>query len=54
MKAARPEQDVLSIMAELNENNINQMPVVRDGQFIGLITRDNLLRALRTRTDLGI
>jgi len=54
MKAARPEQDVLSIMAELNENNINQMPVVRDGQVIGLITRDNLLRALRTRTDLGI
>jgi len=54
MKAARPEQDVLSIMAELNENNINQMPVVRDGQVIGLITRDNLRRALRTRTDLGM
>jgi len=54
LKAARPEQDVLSIMAEMNENNINQMPVVRDGQVIGLITRDNLLRALRTRTDLGM
>jgi len=54
MKAARPEQDVLSIMAKMNENNINQMPVVLDSQVIGLITRDNLLRALRTRTDLGI
>jgi Zn-dependent protease len=54
LKAARPEQDVLSVMAEMNESNINQMPVVRDGQVIGLIARDNLLRALRTRTDLGM
>jgi predicted transcriptional regulator len=52
LKVARPEQDVLNIMAEMNENAINQMPVVDDGRVIGLITRDNLSRALRTRNDL--
>lgn len=52
LKAARPEQDVLNIMEEMNENAINQMPVVDGGRVIGLITRDNLIKALRTRTDL--
>ena len=54
LRVARPEQDALSIIEEMNQNDINQMPVVRDGRVIGLITRDNLLRALRTRTDLGM
>jgi predicted transcriptional regulator len=38
----------------MNENDINQMPVVHEGRVIGLITRDNLIRALRTRADLGM
>jgi len=54
LKVARPEQDVLSVMEQMNENDINQMPVVHEGRVIGLITRDNLIRALRTRTDLGM
>ena len=54
IKVAHPEQDVLNITAEMSENAINQMPVVDKGRVIGLITRDNLSRALRTRNDLGI
>jgi len=54
LKVARPEQDALSVMEQMNENDINQMPVVHEGRVIGLITRDNLIRALRTRTDLGV
>jgi len=54
LKVARPEQDVLSIIEQMNENDINQMPVVDEGKVVGLITRDNLIRALRTRTDLGM
>jgi Zn-dependent protease len=54
LKVARPEQDALSVVEQMNENDINQMPVVHGGRIIGLITRDNLMRALRTRTDLGI
>lgn len=54
IKTARPEQDVLNVMAEMSGNAINQMPVVDKGRVIGLITRDNLSRALRTRNDLGM
>ncbi len=53
LKAARPDQKALSILEQMIENDINQMPVVREGRVIGLITRDNLLRFLRTRSELG-
>jgi len=54
LKVARPEQDALSVVEQMNENDINQVPVVDGGRVIGLITRDNLIRALRTRTELGV
>jgi CBS domain-containing protein len=38
----------------MDENEINLIPVVSEGRVIGLITRDNLLRFLRTRAELGI
>lgn len=53
LKTARPDQEALSILEQMIENDINQMPVVREGRVIGLITRDNLLRFLRTRSELG-
>jgi len=53
LKAARPDQEALNILEQMIEDDINQMPVVREGRVIGLITRDNLLRFLRTRSELG-
>jgi Zn-dependent protease/predicted transcriptional regulator len=54
LKTARPEQDALSILEQMNEHDINQMPVVNKGRIIGLITRDNLARLLRTRAELRV
>jgi len=54
LKIAYPNQDALSILEQMDENNINQMPVISEGRVIGLITRDNLIRLLRTRSELGI
>ncbi len=54
LKAVRPEQDALSILEQMNENDINQMPVVNEGKIIGLITRDNLARFLHTRAELRV
>jgi CBS domain-containing protein len=51
---ARPDQDALSILEQMDEHNIEQMPVVSEGRVIGLITRDNLMRFLRTRSELKI
>jgi len=54
LKVAYPEQDALSIMEQMGESDINQMPVVSEGRVIGLVARDNLLRFLRTRSELRI
>jgi len=53
VKVTNPEQDALSILEDMDENDINHMPVVSEGRVIGLITRDNLMRFLRTRSELG-
>jgi Zn-dependent protease len=54
LKIAYPTQDALSILEQMDENDINQMPVVSEDKVIGLITRDSLIRFLRTRSELGI
>jgi Zn-dependent protease len=54
LKAVSPEQDGLSVVEKMEENGLNQMPVASGGKIIGLVTRENLLRFLRTRTELGI
>ncbi len=51
---ARPDQDALSILEQMDESEINQMPVISEDGVIGLITRDNLLRFLRTHSELGM
>jgi CBS domain-containing protein len=53
VKVAHTDQDALNILEEMDENDLNQMPVVSEGRVIGLITRDNLIRFLRTRSELG-
>ena len=53
-KIASADQDVLSILEQMNENGMNQIPVVsEDSRIIGLITSDNLTRLRRTRSELG-
>jgi len=54
LKVAHPNQDMLSVLEQMDENDINQMLVVSEGRVIGLIARDNLLRLLHTRSQLGI
>jgi Zn-dependent protease/CBS domain-containing protein len=54
LKVVSPEQDGLSVVEQMEENELNQMPVASEGRVIGLVTRDNLLRFLRTRAELGI
>jgi Zn-dependent protease/predicted transcriptional regulator len=54
LKTVSPNQDALSVLDEMNENGISQMPVVSEGRVIGLITRDDMIRLLRTRSELGV
>jgi len=54
IKAVPPNQDALSILQEMDENDINQIPVISEGSVIGLITRDRLIRLLHTPSELGV
>jgi len=54
LKVASPEQDALSVAEHMDESKTNQMLVVSEGRVKGVVSRDNLLRFLRTRTELGI
>ena len=51
---ARPDQDALSIMEQVAEHGIEQIPVISEGRVIGLIDCDNLMKFLRIRSELGI
>ena len=54
LKTAHPSQDALSVLEQMDESGINEVPVVSEGRVIGLIVRDDLVRFLHTRSELGI
>jgi Zn-dependent protease len=49
-----PEEDAASILERMDEHNVNQLPVVKEGRIIGLIARDNLFHFIRLRSELGL
>jgi Zn-dependent protease/CBS domain-containing protein len=53
LASVSPTQDALSVLEQMTERNLNQIPVVSDGRVIGLISRDDLIRFLRTHAELG-
>jgi len=54
LKVAQPGEDAVSILEQMVEEDINQMPVVREGRVIGMIARDNLLHFIKMRSELRI
>lgn len=53
LRLARVDDDAVEILDRMDEADINQMPVVDAGNLIGIVTRDNLLRIIRARSELG-
>lgn len=51
---ARPDEDVWDLLQKMDEADVNQMPVLDQGQLVGIITRQHLIRYIRTRSELGI
>ncbi len=54
LRTAHPDQNALSILEQMDESEIGQMPVVSESGVIGLITRDSLMRFLRIHSELGV
>jgi Zn-dependent protease/CBS domain-containing protein len=59
IRLAAPEEPVLALLERMQSEDINQMPVVADsgspgaGRVVGIVTRDSILRVIRTRTEMG-
>jgi Zn-dependent protease/CBS domain-containing protein len=41
-----PDQDALEALAIISQLDLNQLPVVRDGEFLGLLRREDILKWL--------
>ena len=54
MKTVRPDDEALGLLELMDEADVNQVPVLSDGKVVGMISRDNLLHFIRTRSELGV
>ena len=53
LKTAYAEQPAASLMEQMDELEINQMPVLAEDKVIGVVARDSLIRLVKARAKLG-
>ena len=53
LRTVAPETELSLVLKYILEENINQVPVVKDGNITGMITRENLLSFINIRGELG-
>jgi Zn-dependent protease/predicted transcriptional regulator len=54
LKQINPDADLYFAMNRMDSAGLSQIAVVEGGRFIGLLSRDGILRYLRTRSALGM
>jgi len=54
LRAIGPDVELWSALQEMTEEGVNQLPVVEEGQLLGMLGRDNILTFLRTKAELGL
>jgi CBS domain-containing protein len=53
-KAVKPSDPLFSIFETMTREDISQLPVVQNGELVGIIGKDNILNFIRTLSELGI
>ncbi|NDQ58618.1 MAG: CBS domain-containing protein, partial [Acidipila sp.] len=48
-----PEEPVLAILEHMQSKDINQMPVVAGEAVVGMVAREDILRIIQTRMEVG-
>jgi Zn-dependent protease len=54
LKAVSPNEDLSTVMRIMAEEDINQIPVVDDGNIVGMVARDKLINFISLRGELGM
>ncbi len=54
LKSVAPETPLSRVMELIAADGVNQAPVVKDGKFIGMVSRDSVMDFLRNKNELGL
>jgi CBS domain-containing protein len=49
-----PEVSLDDALQLMGKKNIQQLPVMEDGTLLGFVTRQDILRTVQLRVDLGV
>jgi len=49
-----PEESLLKALEQMDDANVAQLPVVHDGQWLGMLDRERILHYMRVRAELGV
>jgi len=52
LKTAHPDQPAVDLLEQMEEDNIDQIPVLENSKLIGMVTRERLIRLLTARAVL--
>jgi Zn-dependent protease/CBS domain-containing protein len=52
LKTAQPDQPAVDLLEQMDDYDIEQMPVLQEDKVVGMVTRERLLRFLRARAVL--
>ena len=52
VKKVRVSDPIIEVLRWMDEGGVNQLPVMDDGNLVGMIRRDNLVGYIRTRSEL--
>jgi len=51
--AIEPGTSLWEVLKTMDRSNVNQVPVLKDGRLLGMVSRDQLLRVVRNQSELG-
>jgi Zn-dependent protease len=54
VKPVQPNEELLTALEEMEEDRVNQLPVVSEGHILGILSRDDILGFMRVARELGI
>jgi CBS domain-containing protein len=53
MKTVEPTDDLTKVLSIMTEGDVGQVPVVQNGQMVGLVSRERLLSFIDLQSNLG-
>jgi CBS domain-containing protein len=52
LKRTSPETELMEAMEEMDRDGVNQLPVMQDGELVGMLSREDVISYLRTLHEL--